>query len=370
MKEEFVKDFSLTEQQTRKIQFNYRSSDAVIELANKLVGIEQSSVENYFDGNVEFASFSDEETEANWIVNKLHEINGVEAEEYDGKLMLNNIAILGRNRFVFNKLINKLEKDSKLNNKFFLKKGTEFLDPQSTTMKVFDLGTRILCNQKAYLYYNQLIDILDIARGTEFSLKDCIEGLKSALYESKLDYIPKEIFDYLIKGWQDIENNINKFPIVLKEMKAKSNSIKEENERSLILNDIEEWEEAWGNYVRSVASNTKSISDFRRFLAMGITKSKSNQELTLATVHTVKGLEFDVVFLIGMGQGTFPDYRAIRKGNVEEEKNNAYVAVTRAKRELYVTYPRSKSVPWGSQRQVKSEFFKNKDFLPQKMNED
>ncbi|HMP30241.1 MAG TPA: ATP-dependent helicase [Saprospiraceae bacterium] len=354
MKEEFVEDFRLTETQKKKIQFNYRSSEAVIKLANELAGIRQNTVESYYEGTVEFHSFDDEESEANWVLKKLHEIIGTEAEGYDGKLTIDKVAILGRNRFVFSTLIEKL--------KFFLKKGTEVLDPQSTTMKVFDLGTRVLCNQRARLYHNQLIDILDIPKEAELSLGDCIEGLKAAVSKSNLGYIPKEVFDCLVECWQSVEKDINRFPDVLKKILETSSVIEEVNEKDLLFNDVKEWEEAWGNYVRSVPANSKSISDFRRFLAMGITKAQSQYGLTLATVHTVKGLEYYVVFLIGMGQGTFPDYRAIRKGDLEEEKNNAYVAVTRAKRELYISYPMSKSVPWGKQAQDKSVFFRNQKF--------
>jgi DNA helicase-2/ATP-dependent DNA helicase PcrA len=368
MTEEFVKDFRLTESQKKKIQFNYRSSDAVIEIANELAGIQQNPVESYYKGTVEFHSFNDEESEANWVLKKLHEIIGTEAEGYDGKLTIDKVAILGRNRFVFSALVEKLKDDLELNDKYFLKRGTEILDPQSTTMKIFDLGTRVLCNQRAYLYHNQLIDILDIPKETELSLGDCIEGLKSALSKSSLDYIPKKVFDCLIECWQNVEKDINRFPDVLKKILEISSVIEEANEKDLLYNDIEEWQEAWGNYVRSVSANSKSISDFRRFLAMGITKVQNQHGLTLATVHTVKGLEYYVVFLVGMGQGTFPDYRAVRKGDVEEEKNNAYVAVTRAKRELYISYPISKSVPWGKQIQVKSEFFRNKDFFHENEN--
>jgi DNA helicase-2/ATP-dependent DNA helicase PcrA len=51
--------------------------------------------------------------------------------------------------------------------------------------------------------------------------------------------------------------------------------------------------------------------------------------VTLSTVHTMKGQEFDIVFIIGMDDETFPDYRAVRSGGVEltQEKNNLYVAL-------------------------------------------
>ena len=52
--------------------------------------------------------------------------------------------------------------------------------------------------------------------------------------------------------------------------------------------------------------------------------------VTLSTVHTMKGQQAVVVFLVGMDEGTFPDYRAIKKGNnsieMQQEKNNLYVS--------------------------------------------
>jgi DNA helicase II / ATP-dependent DNA helicase PcrA len=57
-------------------------------------------------------------------------------------------------------------------------------------------------------------------------------------------------------------------------------------------------------------------------------------------------MEFDVGFLIGMTGGTFPDYRA--KGrSLEEDRRSAFVAVTRSKRLLYVTNPKTRVMPWG-----------------------
>ncbi len=63
----------------------------------------------------------------------------------------------------------------------------------------------------------------------------------------------------------------------------------------------------------------------------------------------MKGQESEIVFLIGMDDGTFPDYRAVNKGGneLQQEKNNTYVAFTRAKRFLYVSYPKNRLMPWG-----------------------
>jgi DNA helicase II / ATP-dependent DNA helicase PcrA len=73
------------------------------------------------------------------------------------------------------------------------------------------------------------------------------------------------------------------------------------------------------------------------------------EAIKLTTVHQAKGLEYDVVFLIGVADGQFPGRRAIEAGDVEEERRLFYVAVTRAKNELYLCYPKvaSRAGPGG-----------------------
>lgn len=69
--------------------------------------------------------------------------------------------------------------------------------------------------------------------------------------------------------------------------------------------------------------------------------------VTLMTVHTAKGLEFPVVFVTGMEDGTFPHQRSINEGDIEEERRLAYVAITRARQRLYLTRAASRT-QWGS----------------------
>ncbi len=64
------------------------------------------------------------------------------------------------------------------------------------------------------------------------------------------------------------------------------------------------------------------------------------EAIRLTTVHQAKGLEFDVVFVIGLADGQFPGRRAIESGDVEEERRLFYVSVTRARNELYLMYPK------------------------------
>lgn len=60
-----------------------------------------------------------------------------------------------------------------------------------------------------------------------------------------------------------------------------------------------------------------------------------------------KGMEFDVVFVIGMAEGTFFGHRA-QGVSLDEERRSAFVAVTRSKRLLYLLYPRTRLIPWGA----------------------
>ena len=67
---------------------------------------------------------------------------------------------------------------------------------------------------------------------------------------------------------------------------------------------------------------------------------EENDKVSLMTIHTSKGLEFPVVFLIGMEEGLFPISRAVRsmsESDIEEERRLCYVGITRAKETLYMT---------------------------------
>ncbi len=136
-----------------------------------------------------------------------------------------------------------------------------------------------------------------------------------------------------------------------------------ENDKYLVLHDIAMWRTHWKKYISQVARENRSLVSFRNYIALGKTQDVSaNKGVSLLTAHMSKGLQYEIVYVIGLNEGTFPDYRAIINGGkaLEQEKNNMFVAVTRAKRICYLTFPDYKLMPWGNLKfQSKSRFIEN-----------
>ncbi|HUC94410.1 MAG TPA: UvrD-helicase domain-containing protein [Candidatus Saccharimonadales bacterium] len=97
--------------------------------------------------------------------------------------------------------------------------------------------------------------------------------------------------------------------------------------------------------LRSVATEFPNINDFLENVALveAGPRHQSKNVVTLMTLHAAKGLEFPVVFIVGMEEGLFPHSRSLMDTNqLEEERRLAYVGITRAKEVLYLTYASSR----------------------------
>jgi DNA helicase II / ATP-dependent DNA helicase PcrA len=107
------------------------------------------------------------------------------------------------------------------------------------------------------------------------------------------------------------------------------------------------------------AGDEGSVEEFLQQVALFSEQDSLRDEqglLTLMTLHNAKGLEFGTVFIIGLEDGVFPHMRAIEAGDLEEERRLCYVGITRAKRELYLTYARSRSLFGARDWNMRSRF--------------
>lgn len=98
--------------------------------------------------------------------------------------------------------------------------------------------------------------------------------------------------------------------------------------------------------LRSVALNFPDLTQFLENVALIEQEyipdgTEKNKAVTMMTLHAAKGLEFPVVFMVGMEEGLFPHSRALTdKHELEEERRLCYVGMTRAKEKLFMTYAR------------------------------
>ena len=80
--------------------------------------------------------------------------------------------------------------------------------------------------------------------------------------------------------------------------------------------------------------------------------------MQLMTVHSAKGLEFDAVFITGLEEGLFPHENSQQEeGGVEEERRLMYVAITRARRRLYMSFSQTRMLHGQTRYNLKSRFF-------------
>jgi len=90
------------------------------------------------------------------------------------------------------------------------------------------------------------------------------------------------------------------------------------------------------------------------------------EQITLMTLHNAKGLEYDTVFVVGCEEHSFPHARALREGGEEEERRLCYVAITRARKRLYMTWARRRRLFGSDEVNLPSRFV---DELPAELTE-
>jgi len=330
MDKQFVHDFK---PEIIELTENYRSSKRVLSAAKKIIPEAKYIEGTVKEGIFEIHSLEDEDSEAQWVIEKIEELIAMETHhDIEGKITFEKIAILARNKYVFKALEEQLQNHHL---SFYYKMTPGAIKFEAPLMKIFDLALRVKLNPQDNLHRQRLSEQLSVKID----------------YDMSLDIISQQITDeqtkklvQLVSELQEDGNNLKQGLISFRDQL----NIEDENEKNMIFNDINELLNHWHNYAKK--TDNKSLHQFKNSMALGQTHPLTQHSgITLSTVHTMKGQEFDIVFLIGMDDETFPDYRAARNGGIEmtQERNNLYVAFTRAKRFLYVTCPKKRNMPWG-----------------------
>ncbi|MDO9154880.1 MAG: ATP-dependent helicase [Paludibacter sp.] len=362
MNEYFKRDFNPL---IKVLNTNFRSSQKIIEVANKVINDSMTGYETQIVGKFKiFDDCKDERDEAEKVVSEIE--NYLKEGLYNDKkepfkITHNDIAVLSRNRYLL-KHVEETLKTKEI--PYYFKKSNDGLSFDSQIIEVFDLGVRILINSIDQLHFADILKKYKI--DVELNAFSEYEGLKKLIEVSSYikDDNEKEKYFVLIKSWEILHKqtkfNLRESLQPIKEyfLSENENSVQEPkevyeskmiNEYESIRFDLEELENYYNIYARNTSSELKSLSHFRTQLSLGlIITEKEENGIVLSTIHLAKGLEFPIVFVIGLDDGSLPYYKSKNEGGkaLNEEKNIFYVAVTRAKRALYLSYPQTRIMPW------------------------
>ena len=179
---------------------------------------------------------------------------------------------------------------------------------------------------ETYIEVLNKINQINLGQKQKSSIKDFLKLIEN--YKSKLN---KE------KGSEIVKSLILDLRIENYYLKQKTDeSIDRWNNIQEFINGIEEYES--NNPSSTLVDYLEEIS-----LLTDIDKwNDSENKVTLMTVHSSKGLEFDHIIIAGLEDGLFPIIRAFEDDNIEEERRLFYVALTRAKKVVNITYAKSR----------------------------
>jgi len=334
----FERDFDATK---IVLNDNYRCSKEVVTVARKLAPDYEVEGQLPIKGDVKLIVGSNEKDEAQQVLEYVDELVQNNHPDIEVDVSLNNCALLARNRYVFVEV----EKQLKDLGWSFYKQLTSRDEFATDLIADFQLCLRLIANQNDKLHFEILLKRWgeDISHIDEYG-----SDLGTVVVELAKGYSP--ILYEAITALQPDDGNV-RMVNALDTLEEYSTQLTDDNEHALLVNDIAMFRSHWDGYVRRVVGGYHSISTFLAQMALGETQQPRRDGLALLTVHSSKGLEFDIVVVMGLMEGVFPDFRA--KGvSLQEEKRNMFVACTRSRRLLALSYAKAKRMPWGD---VKSQ---------------
>lgn len=321
-----------------KLEQNYRSSQNILNLANEVLKKAWEKYSKTLFSLIEnpikpaLICAKDLSCEAEFTVQKILELTEEE------NLSLNDICVLARSARMTYNLEIELAKKNIPYRKFG---GMKFIE--TAHIKDIIAHLRVILNPSDIISYTRILLLLD-GVGTQsankllpiLSQNNDISGIKLPVKNSEavinlnnlINNLQKDIFD----PSKIVKAVINYYEPILKDKYDDYQKREKDLEHFTVLSE-----------------KYSSLEDFLSDLALeppdtsvtDMEEGAVNDEfLTLSTIHSAKGLEYKAIFIIGAVDGKFPSvYSANSREESEEELRLMYVAITRAKTHLFITYP-------------------------------
>lgn len=350
----FEKDFPGTK--IIKLEQNYRCTQNILDAANAVIKNNETKyekklwTENGKGSSINIYRGTDEYDESNYIV---EQINRLRREEY---MTYQDFAVLYRMNSQSRSIEDILRRENipyrivgglKFYERKEIKDIIAYLRLIQNTSDNLSL-TRIINEPKRGIGKTSLDKVEILAGQNEISMYEVIKradefGLGRVFLNSR-DFISQ------IEELRGLKDTILISELIKQTLQKTgyTKALEDENttEAETRLENLDEFLTVAMEFEEEMADN--SLEEFLE----GITLSSdidnsddSEDQVTLMTLHSAKGLEFPVVFLVGMEEGVFPGYKSIGEPKeLEEERRLAYVGITRAKFHLFVTCARQRTI--------------------------
>ena len=331
-----------------KLEQNYRSTENILTASQKIINKNKTRTDKTLFTEaekgepVEIESLRDETEEANFVVRMISKMRGRGPEYHD----FDNYAILYRTNaqsYAFEKAFIHAGMPYKIIGGVRFYDRREIKDVLAILKLVMNERDKVSLERVMKNVLSgvgeasvaKVLAAMDLAVGKNPEpLKDpsLINILKSARARTGFS----QLVDFLwgLKGGENPGEIIAKI-------------IEHFNFRELVDDGTPATEDRLGN-LEVLVSNAAAYGNLEDFLADATLMSSADESsmknsVTLMTMHAAKGLEFPVVFLVGMEEGLFPSSRCMEdEDELEEERRLAYVGMTRAMKKLFLTYAASR----------------------------
>lgn len=343
------------------LEQNYRSTKTIINASNDLIknNINRKDKNLWTDNEegikIEYKRAIDEKDEAYYVVSEINKL-------LDNGSKLSDIAILYRT----NAQSRNLEDELLLNNIPYKVVGSvyfynrkEIKDLMAYLKLIYNKDddvslTRIINVPRRKIGKVTIDRLVSKANDLNCSIYDAIDSGKELEFKEIIEFLRENKDNYTLTNFIDL---ILEKTGIIKELEDE-NTI-EAQTRIENLNEFKsiayQFEEKYG--IISLEEFLNEIS-----LVSDITEYKDNEAITLMTIHSAKGLEFNNVFIVGLEESIFPHFNSFESNDsLEEERRLCYVAITRAKKRLWLVNALSRTIYGNKVSNKESRFIKEID---------